>query len=96
MDTIVKEAGKQTPAKYWFPAKHYGWGWGIPTTWQGWLVLAIFVASLVTVSQIFPPVTELKSYLAATSLLAVALVAVCWLKGEPPRWRWGKRDAGRG
>ncbi len=25
--------------KYWFPAKRYGWGWGIPNVWQGWLVL---------------------------------------------------------
>ena len=29
--------------KYWFPAKRYGWGWGLPGTWQGWLVVAAFV-----------------------------------------------------
>jgi len=23
-------------------------------------------------------------------LATLALTAVCWLKGEPPRWRWGK------
>ena len=23
---------------YWFPAKSYGFGWGLPITWQGWLV----------------------------------------------------------
>jgi hypothetical protein len=23
-------------------------------------------------------------------LSTAALSAVCWLKGEPPRWRWGK------
>ncbi len=34
----------QTEPKYWFPAKRYGWGWGIPNTWQGWLVLAVFAA----------------------------------------------------
>ena len=28
------------PEKYWFPAKRYGWGWGLPSTWQGWIVLA--------------------------------------------------------
>ena len=28
----------QTERKYWFPAKRYGWGWGMPNTWQGWLV----------------------------------------------------------
>ena len=26
--------------KYWFPAKRYGWGWGPPNNWQGWVVLA--------------------------------------------------------
>jgi hypothetical protein len=29
--------------KYWFPAKRYGWGWGFPVTWQGWLALAVFL-----------------------------------------------------
>ncbi|MBU2856554.1 hypothetical protein HF289_06600 [Acidithiobacillus ferrooxidans] len=42
--------------EYRFPAKSYGWGWGILTAWQGWTVLV-----------------------------------VCWFKGEPPKWRWGRR-----
>ena len=25
-------------------------------------------------------------------LLTGALIAICWIKGEPPRWRWGKRS----
>jgi hypothetical protein len=32
-------------------------------------------------------------YVAYVSVLTVALIAVCWLTGEPPRWRWGGRDA---
>jgi hypothetical protein len=32
-------------------------------------------------------------YVAYTVALTVPLVAVCWLTGEPPRWRWRKRDA---
>lgn len=28
----------------WFPAKRYGWGWGFPITWQGWIVMAAFLA----------------------------------------------------
>jgi len=32
-------------------------------------------------------------YIAYVSVLTVALIAICWLKGEPPRWRWGGRDA---
>ena len=27
--------------EYWFAAKTYGWGWGLPTVWQGWLVYGI-------------------------------------------------------
>ena len=30
--------------KYWFPAKRYGWGWGTPTTWQGWAVFLVYAA----------------------------------------------------
>jgi hypothetical protein len=26
----------------------------------------------------------------ATVVLAGLLVTVCWIKGEKPRWRWGK------
>jgi len=32
-------------------------------------------------------------YIAYVSVLTVALIAICWLKGEAPRWRWGGRDA---
>ena len=36
------------PKNPWFPRKKYGIGWGLPTAWQGWLViLAFFVAELV-------------------------------------------------
>jgi hypothetical protein len=28
--------------------------------------------------------------------LSAVLVAVCWWKGEPPRWRWGGDDAAGG
>jgi hypothetical protein len=79
--------------KYWFPAKRYGWGWGFPGTWQGWLVLAGFVLLMVVGALIFPPRLEPGRYLAYVAVLCVLLVAVCWLKGEPPRWRWGD-DAG--
>lgn len=27
--------------KYWFPAKRFGWGWGLPSAWQGWVVLLL-------------------------------------------------------
>jgi hypothetical protein len=78
--------------KYWFPAKRYGWGWGIPNSWQGWLVMAVFVALLVLGALLFPPATEVGAFLFYVGILCALLAAVCWLTGEPPRWRWGGND----
>ena len=74
--------------RYWFPAKRYGWGWGLPAAWQGWVVLLTFVALLALGAVIFPPSEGLGSYLGFAGLLAVALIVVAWWKGEPPHWRW--------
>jgi hypothetical protein len=59
---------------------------GMPSTWQGWLVLAAFVVLVFAGSSLFPPGTELGRYLYGL------LVGVCWLKGEPPHWRWGNDE----
>jgi hypothetical protein len=75
---------------YWFRAKRYGWGWGLPTAWQGWVVLGAFIALLVTAFVVFPPRTSLGGFLTSVLTLNALMFAICWLKGEPPRWRWGK------
>jgi hypothetical protein len=41
--------------EYWFPAKRYGWGWGLPITWQGWLVFAAFIGLVAVGLLVFPP-----------------------------------------
>jgi nitrate/nitrite transporter NarK len=74
---------------YWFPAKRHGWGWGLPVAWQGWLVLAVFLVLVAVGAFLFPPRTHTAGYVAYIVILCAALTAVCWLKGEPPRWRWG-------
>ncbi len=75
---------------YWFPAKRYGWGWGFPVTWQGWVVLAVAVVLVgVGVWRVLPAYGELAMLGWIVAVLA-ALVAVCWATGEPPRWRWGR------
>ena len=75
--------------KYWFPAKRYGWGWGPPSTWQGWAVLLGFAALVGAGIVVFPPQEGVGRLLAYLGLLTALLVAICWWKGEPPRWRWG-------
>ena len=72
----------------WFPAKKYGWGWGLPNCWQGWLVLAVYLALLCAGTFLIPKHTAL--FLAYTVVLSIVLITICYLKGEKPRWRWGK------
>ena len=75
--------------QYWFPAKTYGWGWGLPLTWQGWVVLGIYTAVLIATA-FFLDVNKHPAVYSAIVLLASAvLVAICWIKGEPTSWRWG-------
>lgn len=78
---------------YWFPAKTLGWGWGLPITWQGWVVYGVAAVLVVCGHFFFPPQTHTGFFLAYIWIVVLALVAVCWLKGEPPRWRWRKQAA---
>ena len=80
-------------ARYWFPAKRYGWGWGLPIRWQGWLVLAAFIVLVVVGVIAFPPRASPVFYV-YIAVLVVLLSGVCWLTGEPPRWRWGEDETG--
>ena len=76
--------------KYWFPAKRYGWGWGFPFTWQGWVALVLYILSICLIAVFFKPHGHPFMFAGLVILATLALTAVCWLKGEPPRWRWGK------
>ena len=76
--------------EYWFPAKRYGWGWGAPSCWQGWAVLSAYFFLLGWIAVLVSPSREPFTFVALVSVLSLFLVAVCWLKGEPPRWRWGR------
>jgi hypothetical protein len=80
------------PRKYWFPAKRYGWGWGLPLTWQGWAVLIVYVALVVGGIPVLHATRGALVYLAYVLVLTAALIVICWLTGERPRWRWGDRD----
>lgn len=76
--------------RYWFPAKRYGFGWGLPCSWQGWLVLSGYVLLLATGRVLLPPSQTIK-FVVYVVALSVVLVAICYAKGEPPKWRWGRR-----
>lgn len=79
--------------RYWFPARRYGWGWGLPCAWQGWL---IFIAWLIAVSGglILLQASSAYRYLMPlfVTIMAALLIGICYLTGESPRWRWGDRE----
>lgn len=81
-------------ARYWFPAKRFGWGWGPPSTWQGWVVLIAFIALALAGPLLFPPVNRLPFLLLYFLLVTLGMLGICLWKGEPPRWRWGDDDRG--
>ena len=76
--------------RYWFPAKTYGWGWGMPATWEGWAVMVVFMAAMLAGGMYLLTRYGQGVFLAFALVCCMALLAICWAKGEPPAWRWGK------
>ena len=77
-------------SKYWFLVRSHGWGWGLPCAWQGWVVYAVALVLLASGPFIYSPFKEPVAFQIYTWAVIAVLVLICWLKGEPPRWRWGK------
>lgn len=82
-------------SKPWFRAKKYGWGWGLPLTWQGWAVLAVYLGFIVYDFQRIDSHSHsgsdtLINFVPEVILASIILVIICYLTGEKPKWRWGK------
>jgi hypothetical protein len=77
---------------FWFPTKRYGWGWGLPVRWQGWVVLVVYVALVLGGRRFLGGPGEAPLFLVYLLVVTAALIAIIALKGERPvRWRWGKK-----
>jgi len=67
--------------KPWFGPRHLpGYGWS-PITWQGWLVIVLFVVAILACAFLLPGVA-LK--VGAEIVLIALLLAVCLLTGTRP------------
>ena len=76
--------------KIWFRAKRYGWGWGLPCCWQGWVVMVGYIALIVAEAIVWGGKPDgLWYWIGYVAGLTVLLVVICAVKGERPRWRWG-------
>lgn len=80
----------------WFKRKLYGWGW-TPATWHGWAVLAVWLSFVLFFSFSLDEAASLRevvlNFILPILVLTVLLIRICYLKGEKPRWQWG-RDLG--
>lgn len=79
----------------WFAAKRYGYGAGLPITWQGWVLLASYLAlmlglvPLLTAANGPGRITALGLMISATALFTI----ICAKRTQGGwKWRWGKRD----
>jgi len=89
---IIEEVEEMPNDKtYWFPAKRYGWGWGLPTVWQGWDVMAAFAILVLAGIAFLRPSYGEAVFLVYSAFLCAVLIAICWAKGEPPSWHWGDK-----
>lgn len=76
--------------KIWFRAKRYGWGWGLPCAWQGWVVMMGFIVLIVAGAIVWGgEEAGLWYWIGYVMGLTAILIVVCAVKGEKPRWRWG-------
>jgi hypothetical protein len=80
---------KTNEKQIWFPAKKYGWGWGPPCAWQDWVAIAVFVALLAIAAMLLLP-GHFGLWIVAVIVLGTVMIITCLVKGERPRWRWGK------
>jgi len=80
--------------RYWFRAKRYGLGWGLPLAWQGWVIflswLLIFPVGLVFLT----PANQPRRLLFILAMVALLLVIVYW-KGDPRGRRWNNGEGNR-
>ncbi|WP_176591085.1 hypothetical protein [Sphingobium sp. EM0848] len=77
------------PSKAWFAPKRYGYGSGLPVTWQGWLVLLTFIGVVLLVQIALTGI----ALILCTGLAIGILCIICALKTEGGwRWRWGDRS----
>ena len=75
----------------WFAPKRYGYGAGMPISWQGWLLTIGFFAVALAVGLTFrtKPVAAIAALIPLT--LAFTVIAAKTTRGGW-RWRWGEKE----
>ena len=72
----------------WFAPKRYGYGAGLPISWQGWLVMAIFMVLVIGAAILFEDQPIIFLGILIPSTLALLIISARTTRGGW-RWRWG-------
>jgi hypothetical protein len=75
----------------WFAPKRYGYGAGLPISWQGWALTTGFIALAFALSFAFRD-QPLKLIAALTPLMIAFTIICARTTRRGWRWRWGEKD----
>lgn len=76
----------------WFAPKRYGYGAGLPLTWQAWLLCLVYCTLVTLAAWLLLPRTML-GFVAVMLVATAAFLIVCHNKTRGGwRWRWGEKD----
>jgi hypothetical protein len=75
--------------KPWFRVKRYGFGAGLPCSWEGWAVTAAFLGSIIASGVLAGEHVGVR--IAVVFIAVAAFCVVARLKSDAPwKWRWGR------
>lgn len=74
--------------RYWFPVRpaRNGWGWGLPTAWQGWAAYMVYFAALIIGIFLLTSHGEI-AIIAFSCVWGGLFLGLMFWKGEPQRMR---------
>ena len=75
----------------WFAPKRYGYGAGVPISWQGWALVVGYIVLLAGAGFLIR--RTLVGYLSIVAMLTAALIVISARTTRGGwRWRWGDSD----
>lgn len=75
----------------WFAPKRYGYGAGMPISWQGWAVTLAYAGLVIAAAAAFHEKPVIFFAVALQLTAAFLLITARTTRGGW-RWRWGKDD----
>jgi len=75
----------------WFAAKRFGYGAGVPISWQGWVVMSAFIVAVALVAYFFGDQPLMLVGIIIPMAVTLMVITAKTTRGGW-RWRWGNED----